>query len=86
MVCYVYFLYSEKSRKFYVGISNDMDNRLQRHNKGESLSTKNAIPWKLLHVIVCENKSVAMILERKIKKRGISRFLSDNYINITFGL
>lgn len=79
MACYVYFLHSEKSNKFYVGISNDVDDRLKRHNKGKSLSTKHAIPWKLLHVIACENKSVAMVLERKIKKRGISRFLSDKY-------
>ena len=86
MVCYVYFLYSEKSKKFYVGISNDLADRLNRHNKGESISTKNGVPWKLLHTIACENKAVAMGLERKIKKRGISRYLSDNSTNITPGL
>ncbi|MES1181677.1 MAG: GIY-YIG nuclease family protein, partial [Flavobacterium sp.] len=71
MTCYVYFLYSDKRRKFYVGVSNDIDDRLRRHNNGESLSTKNGIPWKLLHTIACENKAVAMRLEAKIKKRGI---------------
>ena len=86
MVCYVYFLYSEKSKKFYVGISNDLADRLNRHNKGESLSTKSGVPWKLLHTITCESKAVAMGLERKVKKRGISRYLSDKGSCITPGL
>ena len=81
MVCYVYFLYSEKRGKFYVGVSNDVDDRLRRHNNGESLSTKSGVPWKLAYVITCENKSEAMKLEIKIKKRGINRYLSDNDIN-----
>ena len=80
MNCYLYFLYSEKREKFYVGISNDVEDRLKRHNKGESLSTKGGIPWRLLYVITCENKSVAMEIELKIKKRGISRYLLDNNI------
>jgi putative endonuclease len=86
MICSVYFLYSEKRGKFYVGVSNDVADRLRRHNNGESLSTKAGMPWKLLHIIVCEDKSGAMLLEAKIKKRGISRYLSDNNINITLGL
>jgi len=80
MSCYVYFLYSVKWTKFYVGISNDIDDRLKRHNKGQRLSTKGGLPWELVHVITCEDKSVAMLLEIKIKKRGIGRFLADNNI------
>ena len=77
MTCYVYFLFSATTRKFYVGVSNDVADRLRRHNNAESLSTKNGVPWKLVHTIVCEHKSLAMQLELKIKKRGIRRFLSD---------
>jgi putative endonuclease len=80
MECYVYILYSEVRRRFYVGISNDVADRLKRHNKGESLSTKSGVPWKLLHTLVCVDKSTAMRLESKIKKRGIERFLLDNKI------
>lgn len=78
MQCYVYFLYSVKWNKFYVGISNDVTDRLQRHNTDQGLSIKGGIPWKLIHIIECENKSVAMLLETKIKKRGIYRYLTDN--------
>jgi putative endonuclease len=86
MTCFVYILYSEKRLKFYVGISNDVEDRLRRHNNAESLSTKGGIPWKLLHIIACEDKSVAMILEAKIKKRGIRRYLFDTGLNIVPGL
>ena len=84
MVCCVYFLYSKKWKRFYVGISNDIEDRLKRHNKGESLSTKGGVPWELVYIITCEDKSVAMLLETNIKKRGITRFLADN--NIFLGL
>ena len=80
MKCYVYFLYSATRNKFYVGISNDVSERLRRHNNGESLSTKGGVPWKLVYTIECDDKSMAMLLETKIKKRGITRFLADNNI------
>jgi len=80
MHCYVYFLYSKKWKKFYVGISNNVYDRLLRHNSGYSLSTKGGIPWILLHTIECKDKSTAMTLELRIKKRGISRYLADNNI------
>ncbi len=37
MKCYVYFLYSTKVKKFYVGISNDITDELRKHTKGNSL-------------------------------------------------
>jgi putative endonuclease len=81
MSCFVYILYSEQRMKFYVGVSNDVADRLQRHNTGESLSTKGGAPWKLLHTITCADKSAAMVLETKIKKRGIRRYLFDTGLN-----
>ena len=80
MKCHVYFLYSESRMKYYVGITNDVKARLFRHNTGQSLSTKSGIPWKLFHSIECDNKASAMLLEKKIKLRGIGRYLSDNNI------
>ena len=84
MFCYVYFLYSKKRQQFYVGVSNDVTDRLKRHNNGESLSTKSGMPWMLMHTIVYADKSAAMLLEVKIKKRGISRYLF--YSGIDAGL
>jgi putative endonuclease len=80
MTCYVYILYSEKWKRYYVGITNDLVDRLKRHNNGQSLSTKGGVPWKIIYKIECEDKSAAMSLETKIKKRGIVRYLTDNDI------
>ncbi len=55
---------------------------MKRHNAGESLSTKSGVPWKLLHTIICDCKSDAILLETKIKKRGIVRYLSQNNIDM----
>ncbi|GAB2827487.1 GIY-YIG nuclease family protein [Ferruginibacter profundus] len=82
MPCFVYFLYSDKLKRYYVGVSNDISDRLERHNSGQSLSTKAGLPWKLIFTIECVDKSTAMQLEVKIKKRGIRRFLLDNNIQI----
>ena len=81
MSCFVYFLYSESHKKYYVGISNDVEDRLVRHNSCQSLSTKGGVPWRIIHIIECADKSTAMQLESKIKKRGIGRYLYDNNIS-----
>jgi putative endonuclease len=76
----VYILHSESLSKHYVGHAVDLDMRLRQHNSGTSGYTKTGVPWKLVWSITCSNRSEAMKLERKIKKRGAKRFLEDiNY-------
>lgn len=77
MSCYVYILFSESRSRHYIGQTTDIDQRLLKHNNGQDTSTKNGAPWKLLHMIEVENRSEALILERKIKKRGAKRYLQD---------
>ncbi|WJS95026.1 GIY-YIG nuclease family protein [Flavobacterium johnsoniae] len=74
---FVYILYSTTKEKFYIGQTNDIEDRLRRHNSGQSLSTKNGIPWKIIYTIQLESRSEAMNLESKIKKRGAKRYLQD---------
>jgi putative endonuclease len=76
----VYIIFSAKTKKFYVGQTNNFENRLERHNKGLVKSTKTGLPWVLVHNIPTSSRSEAIILETKIKNRGISRFLADNSI------
>lgn len=56
MPCFVYFLFSETTQQFYGGVSNDLVDRLSRHNNGESISSKSGVPWALLPTIDCTNK------------------------------
>ena len=75
----VYILYSEKRSGYYVGQTSDIDKRLKRHNLGLVPSTKGGCPWKLVLQLEVENRSQALILERKIKKRGAKRFLDNQF-------
>ena len=72
---YVYILYSLSKEKYYVGQTNNIEDRLRRHNSGYSLSTKNGIPWELITSFSLSNRSEAMILEKKIKSTGAKRYL-----------
>ena len=74
---FVYILFSEVTKKYYVGQTNEMNQRLQRHNNGLVKSTKGGIPWTLIKTFSFKTRSEAVIMETKIKKRGIKRFLSD---------
>jgi len=73
----VYILFSKSSLKYYTGQTDNLENRLQRHNSGLSLSTKFGKPWDLIHQIDFPTRSEAMLLEQKIKKRGAKRYLKD---------
>ena len=74
---YTYILYSTTKSRFYVGQTNHIEDRLNRHNNGQSLSTKSGIPWKMIYSISLNSRSEAVLLETKIKKRGAKRYLED---------
>lgn len=44
---YTYVLKSEKSGKYYIGFTKDIDKRLLLHNSGKVSSTKKYRPWTL---------------------------------------
>jgi putative endonuclease len=77
-----YILFSELLSKFYVGSTNNLEDRLYRHNTGQSKFTKRGIPWKLVAYFEFPTRSEAVRLEIKIKKRGIRRFLDDNKFGV----
>ena len=78
----VYILYSKISSKYYVGQTANIDKRLKRHNQGIVPSTKGGAPWELVLQIKVSDRSEALILERKIKKRGAKRYLNDNQFGV----
>lgn len=74
----VYILWSESLEKYYVGSTNDLEDRMYRHNSGQGSFTSKGMPWVLIWSCECVDRSEAVRFENKIKKRGIKRFLSDN--------
>jgi len=76
----VYILFSDNLQKYYVGQTSDLEKRIQNHNFGKSAFTSKGIPWKLVHIFACSNRSEAIRLETSIKRRGIKRYLQDKSI------
>jgi putative endonuclease len=74
---YVYILHSQKLQRYYVGSTENIDIRLHQHNAGKSKSTRAGISWALIHSETFASRSEAVQCEKKIKARGIARYLSD---------
>ncbi|WP_117885694.1 GIY-YIG nuclease family protein [Aureibaculum luteum] len=83
----VYMIFSSLWNRFYIRQTNNFEERIIRHNKGQVKSTKNGIPWELVDKFEVSSRTEAVALERKIKKRGAKRFLdnNNNNNNIEFG-
>ena len=64
---YVYVLQSNKTARRYIGSCADIDDRLRRHNAGESKATKHGTPWTLIRIEKFVTRSAAMRRERYLK-------------------
>jgi putative endonuclease len=78
---YIYIIHSEHLQRYYVGSTESVEKRFQEHNSGKSKSTRVGVPWELVHIESFATRSKAVLHERKIKARGIGRYLDDiNYV------
>ena len=75
----VYIIYSSVLDKFYTGQTQDIERRLEEHNRGKTSFSATGMPWTLVYSKDCVLRSDAIKLEKFIKKRGAARFLNDNY-------
>ncbi|PYJ55675.1 MAG: endonuclease [Verrucomicrobia bacterium] len=66
-VFYCYVLRSEKTGRRYVGSCRDLDNRVRRHNAGESKATKQGVPLVLIRSESFSSRSEAVQRERYYK-------------------
>jgi putative endonuclease len=73
----VYIIHSQRLQRYAVGSTEIVEKRLQEHNAGKSTSRRAGLPWELIHTESFTTRSEAMLRERKIKVRGIRRYLSD---------
>jgi putative endonuclease len=63
----VYIIKSTVTGRYYIGQTNDLNDRIRRHNSGYELSTKKGVPWRLIHNEEFTTRTEAMKRERKIK-------------------
>jgi len=66
---FVYILKSLKDGSYYVGSTQDLTSRLERHNQGRSRYTKPKRPWELAYYEEFPDRSSAMKREKEIKLR-----------------
>ena len=74
---FVYILFSERIKKFYCGVTENVNKRLREHNAGKGDFTSKGVPWTLVTIFEKISRLEALEFELKIKKRGIKRYLDD---------
>jgi len=72
---YTYIIYSGTNDRFYVGHTHHLRLRLERHNSGNSKSTKAGIPWILKYYEEYQTKSEAMKREYEIKRKKSRKYI-----------
>jgi len=76
---FVYVLKSEISGDVYVGSTENVDDRLKRHNSKRVKSTKSGAPWSLMETRECESRSDAVRLELFLKTGQQKELLRKKY-------
>jgi predicted GIY-YIG superfamily endonuclease len=66
-VKYVYILETDDSEHFYVGITDNLQMRLAKHNAGEVSHTSKFGPWRLKTYIAFNDQKQALDFERYLK-------------------
>ena len=69
----LYIIQSASSKRKYIGITHDVQNRLREHNSGEVRSTKAYKPWIIAHVEQFSDKTSARKREIFLKKNAKAR-------------
>ena len=70
---YTYILYSKSTDTFYKGSTQDIKERIRRHNNKMEKATQSGAPWILLWSVEKQTKGEAQILEYKLKNLSRSR-------------
>ena len=77
MAYYVYIIQSIKDGSYYTGSTQDLTERLERHNQGRSQYTKAKRPWKLVYSEEHSDRSSAVKRENQIKRHKRKACISE---------
>ena len=73
----LYILYSKSLDRYYVGYTNDLERRIDEHNRKKGKYTDTGIPWELVHTELYSAKKEAMAREKYIKNRKSKSFILE---------
>ncbi|QDP84323.1 GIY-YIG nuclease family protein [Chryseobacterium sp. SNU WT5] len=87
---FVYILILNSSKSFYIGETEDMEQRLVQHNAHffKNSYTQKHSDWEIYHLIHCENRTQARKIEHHIKKMKSRKYIENlkQYPEITVRL
>ena len=75
MPFHVYILRSLKDGSYYIGSTNNLEDRVERDNQGRSQYTKSKRPWNLVYSEEHLDRSSAVKRENRIKGRKDRQFI-----------
>ena len=81
----LYILVSQKTGRYYVGSTDNLQRRFIEHNSGQTKSTRYGIPWKVVFNFDFESSKEGLQAERRIKalkSKKIIEGLVNHTINI----
>jgi len=76
---FVYVIRSVTRPYRYVGITENVDRRLDEHEKGKSKSTRGRGPFELIHTESFETRDEARAREKFLKSGVGRKWLNDNF-------
>ncbi|MCK7539742.1 MAG: GIY-YIG nuclease family protein [Marinilabiliales bacterium] len=68
MSFWVYIIYSDSTDTYYKGQTEDLEDRLSRHNNGWEKATRQGIPWRLVWKAEKADRSSSLDTGKKIKE------------------
>ncbi|EFQ79234.1 GIY-YIG nuclease family protein [Algoriphagus machipongonensis] len=76
---FVYIIYSPLTDRFYIGQTQNLQERLDQHNTGyfKNAHTHSASDWEFYHTIACQSRKQAVRIESHIKKAKKRKYLHD---------
>ena len=77
---YYIYLLKCKDNRTYIGCTNNLKDRLQRHKKGNIPATKNRLPVVLIAYFAFLNKYKAFDFEKYLKSGSGRAFLSRHLV------
>ena len=71
---YVYVIYSCNFDRYYVGMTDALNRRLEEHNNGKNQSTKAYKPWELVYKESLDSREAARKREKYLKSAAGRRW------------
>jgi putative endonuclease len=75
---FTYILKSLSTGKIYIGQTNNLEDRVKRHNSNQNKYTKNKGPWKLVFFRKFSTRSESVKYEIKLKAYKNTNYILEN--------